>query len=190
MLPKAHLGSPQYPSTLHELEQYVESALAGCQFKAPETMLFYHSPATDSTTATTKALREPNHSSPIIQGKEEEDWSITGLRRLLLSLALIVTSFIYGMNATIIGNAQIFIAEEFDEPSKLGWIGVSFALGFAVALLPLSKASRLFDGKWLCLGCLVAFTSSMALCGGAPSIHAVIVGRAFTGASGAGLVVT
>lgn len=189
--PPAHLDSPGHPPTVQNLELYVKSTKAGFQFqsKPPGLTFFYHSSTADPATVATRFSSEPNAASDASQ-HEDDGGSISKLRRVLLSIALALTSFIYGMNATVIGNTQIFITEHFEEPTKLGWIGVSFALGAAVAILPLSKASRLFDKKWLCISCLAVFTAATALCGGAPSMNAVIVGRAFAGAAGAGLAVT
>jgi hypothetical protein len=105
-------------------------------------------------------------------------------QRALLVTALAAANLTYGLNATMIGNAQIFIAEDFGSPAKLGWVGVGFALGSAVAVLPFSKVVHAFDNKWLCVACLAVYVPGVALCGAAPSMDALIVGRVWAGAAG------
>lgn len=60
-------------------------------------------------------------------------------------------------------------------------------LGAVVFTLPLGKAYAVFDTKWMFLGCLAMFAAGSALCGGAPSMNAIIVGRVWAGIGGAGM---
>ena len=49
------------------------------------------------------------------------------------------------------------------------------------------KAYAIFDVKWLYIGSLTMFAAGSALCGAAPSMKALIVGRVWAGAGGAGM---
>jgi MFS family permease len=45
----------------------------------------------------------------------------------------------------------------------------------------------MFDVKWLWLGSILLFQVGSVLCGGAPSMNALIVSRVIAGAGGAGM---
>jgi MFS family permease len=64
---------------------------------------------------------------------------------------------------------------------------VGFTLGSTVAILPLGKMYAVFDNKWIFVSCLTMFAAASALCGGAPSMNAMIVGRVWAGVGGAGM---
>lgn len=55
--------------------------------------------------------------------------------------------------------------------------------------MPLGKLSGLFDAKWLYIISVVVFEAASALCGGAPNMKAMIVGRVFAGAGGIGMYI-
>ncbi|CAI7664274.1 unnamed protein product [Penicillium glandicola] len=112
---------------------------------------------------------------------------IVGFRWLLVCIAVFSANLLYGLDNTIVADIQGPIAGDFDEYSRLGWLGVGFTLGSVVFILPLGKAYAIFDTKWLFLGCLTMFAAGSALCGGAPSMNAIIVGRVWAGAGGAGM---
>lgn len=71
--------------------------------------------------------------------------------------------------------------------SELGWLGVGFSLGSTVSILPIGQAYGLFDQKWLFIASLLNFAAGSALCGAAPSMNALIVGRVWAGGGGAGM---
>jgi hypothetical protein len=113
--------------------------------------------------------------------------SITGFRWLLACVAMFSANLLYGLDTTIAADIQAPVAETFGDISKLGWLGIGFTLGSVVFILPLGKAYAVFDTKWLFIGCLTMFAAGSALCGGAPSMNAIVVGRIWAGAGGAGM---
>jgi MFS family permease len=96
-------------------------------------------------------------------------------------------NFLYGLDTTITADIQAAVAETYDDFSKLGWLGIGFTLGSVAFILPLGKAYAVFDTKWLFIGCLTMFAAGSALCRGAPSMNAIIIGRIWAGAGGAGM---
>lgn len=132
-----------------------------------------------------------DESLPIQAGDGEKDVvqerNITGFRWLLVCIAVFSANLLYGLDNTIVADIQGPIAGDFDEYTRLGWLGVGFTLGSVVFILPLGKAYAIFDTKWLFLGCLTMFAAGSALCGAAPSMNAIIVGRVWAGAGGAGM---
>ena len=113
--------------------------------------------------------------------------TIRGFRWVLACVALFSANFLYGLDTTIAANIQAAVAQTFDDISKLGWLGIGFTLGSVALILPLGKAYAIFDTKWLFIGCLTMFAAGSALCGAAPSMNAIILGRVWAGAGGAGM---
>lgn len=60
--------------------------------------------------------------------------------------------------------------------------------GLSVAL-PIGRLYGLFDAKWLYVISTLLFMGGSALCGGAPNMAALIVGRVIAGAGGNGMYV-
>ncbi|KAK3305036.1 putative MFS transporter [Chaetomium strumarium] len=113
--------------------------------------------------------------------------SIRGLRWLLVCLAIFSCNLLYGLDNTIVADIQAPIIDSLGGVSKLGWLGVGFPLGSIAIILPIGKAYAIFDVKWLYVGSLAMFAAGSALCGAAPTMDALIVGRVWAGAGGAGM---
>lgn len=63
----------------------------------------------------------------------------------------------------------------------------SFLLGGTAAVLPFGRIYGLFDAKWLYVISALVFNAGSALCGAAPNMNAVIVGRVLAGLGGNGM---
>lgn len=122
-----------------------------------------------------------NNHSPLVSRE------ITGFKWFLACLAMYSANFLYGLDTTITADIQAPVAKTYNDFSKLGWLGIGFTLGSVAFILPLGKAYAVFDTKWLFIGCLTMFAAGSALCGGAPSMNAIIIGRIWAGAGGAGM---
>ncbi|KAF2111582.1 MFS multidrug transporter-like protein [Lophiotrema nucula] len=106
---------------------------------------------------------------------------------LLIAFAVYSSAFLYGLDTTIVAVVQGPVVERFGDVEKLGWLGIGFPLGSVATIAAWSKAYGIFDTKWMYIGSLVGFASGSALCGGAPNMDALIVGRVWAGAGGAGM---
>lgn len=113
--------------------------------------------------------------------------TIRGFKWVLACVALFSANFLYGLDTTVAADIQAAVAQTFDDISKLGWLGIGFTLGSVALILPLGKAYAIFDTKWLFIGCLTSFAAGSALCGAAPSMNALVVGRVWAGTGGAGM---
>jgi MFS family permease len=69
---------------------------------------------------------------------------------------------------------------------SLPWLGVAFALG-AITILPWGKAFGVFNIKYVYIATVLLFEIGSALCGAAPTMNALIVGRVIGGVGGAGM---
>jgi MFS family permease len=62
-----------------------------------------------------------------------------------------------------------------------------FLLGGAAVVLPFGKLYGLFDAKWLYIMSSALFNIGSALCGAAPNMNALIIGRVLAGMGGNGM---
>jgi hypothetical protein len=113
--------------------------------------------------------------------------SIRGWKWFVACLSIYTTALLYGLDTTIAADVQPNIVESLGEIEKLTWVGVGFPLGSVAIILPLGYAFGLFELKILYLASIILFEAGSALCGGAPTMDALIVGRVIAGAGGAGM---
>ncbi|OTB03022.1 hypothetical protein M426DRAFT_61163 [Hypoxylon sp. CI-4A] len=118
---------------------------------------------------------------------DSQERSVRGIRWFLVCVAIFSANILYGLDTTIVADIQGAVSETYDNVSQLGWLGVGFTLGSTVMILPLGKAFGIFDNKWIFIACLLNFAAASALCGAAPSMNAMIIGRVWAGAGGAGM---
>jgi len=109
------------------------------------------------------------------------------IRWLLVCVAIYSSALLYGLDNTIVANVQVAVIETFGNVEKIGWLGIGFPLGSIATILSIGKAFSIFNVKWLYVGSLIMFAAGSALCGGAPNMNALIVGRVWAGAGGAGM---
>lgn len=85
-----------------------------------------------------------------------------------------------------VADVQPAIIAAFGNVQDLPWLGAAFGLG-AVAILPWSKAYGIYNIKWLYIFHVIVFEAGSALCGAAPNMPAMIIGRVITGVGGSGM---
>ncbi|KAI0182378.1 major facilitator superfamily domain-containing protein [Xylaria flabelliformis] len=116
-----------------------------------------------------------------------QERSIRGLRWFLVCFAIFSANLLFGLDNTIAADIQGAVSDTYHDTERLGWLGVGFTLGSAAGILPLGKAYSIFDNKWVFISCLLNFSAASALCGAAPTMNALIVGRVWAGFGGAGM---
>lgn len=92
----------------------------------------------------------------------------------------------YPADYSQVADVQPAIISRFGQVQDLPWLSSAFALG-AVAILPWSKAYGIYNIKWLFIANIIIFEAGSALCGGAPSMVGMIVGRVIAGVGGSGM---
>ena len=122
---------------------------------------------------------------PLQSGATEFPYS--NIRWFFVCIALYSAALLYGLDNTIVADIQSAAVQTFGEVEKLAWLGSGFPLGSIAIIMPVGRACGMFDIKWVFLSGLVMFTAGSALCGGAPSMNALIVGRVWAGAGGAAM---
>ncbi|KAL4942105.1 hypothetical protein BDV06DRAFT_170266 [Aspergillus oleicola] len=120
--------------------------------------------------------------------KTDDTRKITGVRWFLICAALYLSSLMYGLDTTIAADIQGAVMETFpSEVSQLAWIGAGFPLGSVAVILPYGFLFTTFNMKWLYIAGIVLFQAGSAVCGAAPTMNALIVGRVIAGAGGTGI---
>ncbi|KAF2642203.1 MFS general substrate transporter [Massarina eburnea CBS 473.64] len=128
-----------------------------------------------------------NNEEQCEQPRSQPASSYTNAQWVLVVLAIFSSALLYGLDSTIVVVSQGPITARFNEVSKLGWLGIGFPLGSIATIAPWGKAYSVFDTKWLFLLSLVHFAAGSLLCGAAPDMDTLIVGRVWAGAGGAGI---
>ncbi|KAB5532698.1 major facilitator superfamily-domain-containing protein [Coniochaeta sp. 2T2.1] len=112
---------------------------------------------------------------------------VVGLRWIGVCVVLYIVAFLYGLDTTIAADVQGPVVERFGHVEQLAWIGAGFPLGSVAVILLWGKLYISFNMKWLFIASFALFEAGSALCGGAPNMSALIVGRVIAGSGGAGI---
>ncbi|KAI0403610.1 major facilitator superfamily-domain-containing protein [Xylaria palmicola] len=119
-------------------------------------------------------------------GAEPSPRSLHGWKWAVSYAAMLSTTFLFALDNTIVANIQPSIIEDFGRVDLLPWIGTGFALG-TMAVLPWGKVYGVFDIQRVYLFNIVLFEVGSAVCGAAPNIYALILGRVIAGVGGSGM---
>lgn len=92
-----------------------------------------------------------------------------------------------GLDTTIAADVQGPILESLGEIEKLAWVGIGFPTGSVAAILLIGWCYALFEIKYLMIGSVLFFEIGSVVCGAAPTMNTMIVGRVIAGAGGAGM---
>ncbi|KAF1359038.1 MFS general substrate transporter [Lizonia empirigonia] len=114
---------------------------------------------------------------------------IAGWKWIVVVLAIYSSQFLFALDQTIVANVQPVIVAQFAAVEKLAWISVAFLIGGFGTNLLWGKVYAQFNVKWTYIISVFVFEVGSALCGAAPNIDSLIVGRAICGVSGAGMYV-
>lgn len=157
------------------------------QFDPEKQLHVQEDPFIASSSSSRQQDITPEEDSQSQQDDDTRAYTLSGWKGTLLVIGMSSANFLYGLDNTIVADLQADISESMQNISQLGWLGVGFTLGSTASILPLGKAYSLFDTKWLFIFCLVMFSAASALCGAAPNMEAMIVGRVWAGSAGAGM---
>ncbi|KAI1432591.1 MFS general substrate transporter [Xylaria sp. CBS 124048] len=113
--------------------------------------------------------------------------AITGGRWFLIVIAVLINTFVYAVDNTVVAVIQPAIVKQFDNLTDLPWVSTGFILAGTATALPLTGLYGALDAKWLYITFTVIFTAASALCGAAPTMPALIVGRVIAGIGGNGM---
>lgn len=102
---------------------------------------------------------------------------IAGWKWILVVLSILSSTFLFALDNTIVADIQPAIVLHFNDISNLTWLSVSFLLGAAATNLIWGKVFGQFNAKWTYILCVLLFELGSAVCGAAPTMDALIIGR-------------
>ena len=112
--------------------------------------------------------------------------TIRGWKWIVAMSTILSTTFLFALDNTIVADIQPSIVNQFNDVDRLPWFGVGFGLG-STAVLPWGKAYGVYSVKWLFISTVILFEVGSAICGGAPNVNALIIGRVLAGIGGSGM---
>src|ERR1700712_1413459 len=130
-----------------------------------------------------------NEKQNVVAEQETAPRDIHGVKWGLVVGAILSSTFLFALDNTIVADIQPVIVTHFDAVGKISWLSVSFLIGAASTNLIWGKIFGQFNAKWMYIFCVFLFEVGSAICGAAPTIDALIVGRAICGVGGSGMYV-
>ncbi|KAL1962640.1 hypothetical protein VTN77DRAFT_9354 [Rasamsonia byssochlamydoides] len=112
---------------------------------------------------------------------------IHGILWFLVVIAILSSIFLYSLDNTIVADITPAAVNRLGDIVKLPWLSVGFLLGGSAVVLPFGKLYGLLDAKWLYIISSALFNIGSALCGAAPNMDALIIGRVLAGMGGNGM---
>ncbi|KAH8881095.1 MFS general substrate transporter [Thozetella sp. PMI_491] len=110
-----------------------------------------------------------------------------GWRWWLICFAVYMSCLIYGLDTTIAADVQGAVTDTFNQVTQVAWLGAGFLLGSTASILPYGALYNHFNMKWLYIWGIILFEAGSALCGAAPTMDSLIVGRVIAGVGGTGI---
>ncbi|KAK4198250.1 putative multidrug efflux system protein [Triangularia verruculosa] len=156
------------------------SAAASLKEKTPDVLANSIGSDSDSTKV---EVGLPTHTTP----DEPPPRNIHGFKWISVVIAILSSIFLYALDNTVVADITPAAVNAFGNSLKLPWLSVGFLLGGVSVVLPFGKLYSLFNAKWLYISSTVLFNVGSALCGAAPSMDALIVGRVLAGMGGNGM---
>ncbi|KAH8430508.1 putative MFS drug efflux transporter [Aspergillus melleus] len=103
--------------------------------------------------------------------------------------AILASTFLYALDATVVADLQPIIVQDLGGITKLSWLSVAFLLSATATNLAWGRIYGNFNAKWFYIFHVILFEVGSAICGAAPSMNVMILGRAIAGVGGSGLYV-
>ncbi|KAK2016686.1 MFS transporter [Colletotrichum eremochloae] len=135
-------------------------------------------PPEKSSTAT-REISETPKAQPATRSLQGWKWAVA-------YGSILSTTFLFALDNTIVAAIQPAILESLGRLELLPWISVGFAVGSA-PILPWGKCFGIFSVKKLFLLQIIIFEIGSAICGAAPNMTALVIGRVIAGLGGSGM---
>ncbi|KAI5460995.1 major facilitator superfamily domain-containing protein [Mariannaea sp. PMI_226] len=125
----------------------------------------------------------PEHESTAVKAVEH----MSNVRWLSVCVGLYSTAFLYGLDSTISAAVQGSVLASLHDLSLLPWIGTGFMLGSVATISLFGSLYTKIEVKWLYLASILTFEIGSAICGAAPNMSVMAVGRVVAGVGGSGI---
>ncbi|KAI4708627.1 hypothetical protein J4E89_006683 [Alternaria sp. Ai002NY15] len=121
-------------------------------------------------------------------GEEAQTGKRSRLRMVAIITALFLSLFVSALDATIVSTALPTISRDLNSATGYTWIGGAYLLANAASGPIWAKLSDIWGRKPIMLAALAIFFASSAVCATAKTMQELIIGRAFQGTAGGGLI--
>ncbi|KAJ3217097.1 hypothetical protein HDU81_000973, partial [Chytriomyces hyalinus] len=105
----------------------------------------------------------------------------------LVFLGLMLAIMMAALDQTIVATALKAIVADFGRQELVPWIGSAYLLTSAPFGILYGKLADIFGRKWVFVFALVVFELGSLVCAAAPTMEALIIGRAVAGVGGGGI---
>ncbi|KAK3293712.1 major facilitator superfamily-domain-containing protein [Chaetomium fimeti] len=112
-----------------------------------------------------------------------------GIIWVLIVASILMANFLFATDNTIAANIQPAVIRQFNSLDKLAWLGVAFLAASWGANFFWGDLYARFSAKWTFCASFVVFSVGCAVAGAAPTMDALIVGRAICGMGGSGMYI-
>ena len=119
--------------------------------------------------------------------EETSPRSVHGIKWGLAVFSVLISTFLFALDNTIVADIQPAIVDRFGDVSKLSWLAVAFLAAAIGTNLFWGKMYSQFDAKFMYLFTVFLFEAGSAICGAANSMDLLIFGRVLCGLGGVGL---
>ncbi|TEA21332.1 Efflux pump patC [Colletotrichum sidae] len=113
--------------------------------------------------------------------------TVTGIRWIIIVFAILSSTFLFALDNTVVADVQPQIVLQFDAITDIAWLAVAFIMAATSTGLLFGQLYSHLKPKWLYIGSVFVFEVGSALCGAAPNMDSLIVGRALCGLGGVGM---
>ncbi|KAI4624997.1 uncharacterized protein J4E87_005478 [Alternaria ethzedia] len=120
--------------------------------------------------------------------EEVQNGKRSRLRMVAIITALFLSLFVSALDATIVSTALPTISRDLNSATGYTWIGGAYLLANAASGPIWAKLSDIWGRKPIMLAALAIFFASSAVCATAKTMQELIIGRAFQGTAGGGLI--
>lgn len=135
-------------------------------------------------------IKSSSSSSSITSGTAAPPATKTTVREsstFIIMSTMMLCMFLVSLDRTIIGVAIPTITDQFHSIDKIGWLGSAYMMTNACLQLLAGRIYKHAPLKIVLIASILLFEIGSAVCGAAPNMNALIVGRAIAGAGSAGI---
>ncbi|KAG8903456.1 hypothetical protein FRC00_000078, partial [Tulasnella sp. 408] len=117
----------------------------------------------------------------------DESKIVGGYKLVLIFIGMMLSALLVALDQTIVATAIPRIASEFNALDEVTWIASAYFLTQCGLTLTYGKLLAAVTTKWVYLFAVIVFEVGSAICGAAPNVEALIIGRAIAGVGAAGI---
>ncbi|KAF8317979.1 MFS general substrate transporter [Clavulina sp. PMI_390] len=119
--------------------------------------------------------------------KVQEPYKLSRTRFVLIFLSIMLMVFLFALDQLIVVTAIPKITTQFHSLTQISWISNGFFLTLLAFNLAFAQWTMIFPAKHACLFAITIFEIGSLLCGVAPNMTILILGRAIAGIGGSGI---